>query len=92
MKKAFKVVAVIGLFAAILSMCGCASLNRFSKSIKSDIGNGLNRTVTVYDYNGKPIKTWSGKFDINEDDKETYFDIDGKRVIVQGGIMISEEK
>lgn len=59
---------------------------------KSDFSGGLNRTVSVYSYDGKILGQWTGKFDVTEDDKETYFDIDGKRVIIQGGIIINEEK
>lgn len=65
---------------------------RFSKSINSELSGGINRTVTVYSYDGKVIGQWSGKFDVTEDDQETYFDIDGKRVVIQGGIIINEEK
>lgn len=90
-KKITTITAICVLTAGILSMSGCASLNRFNKTIKSDFSNGLNRTVTVYDYNGNPIKSWTGKFDLEQNDQETYFDLDGKRVIVQGGITICEE-
>ena len=34
---------------------------------------------------------WSGKFDVSESEQETYFDINGKRIIIQGGIVINEE-
>ena len=62
------------------------------KSIGSNWTGGLNRTVTVYDYNGQEIKSWTGKFDVTEDDNEVYFDDEnGKRVIIQGGIVINEE-
>lgn len=62
------------------------------KSTVSNVTGGLNRTVTVYDYNGQEIKSWSGKFDVTEDDNEVYFDDENdKRVIIQGGIVINEE-
>lgn len=52
----------------------------------------MNRTVTLYDYNGKEIKKWTGKFDVSEDNNEVYFDNEqGKRVIIQGGIIVNEE-
>ena len=84
---------MLGSLVIITMLCltGCSSWDRGLKSMGSDLTGGLNRTVTVYDYNGNQIKQWSGKFDISEDDNETYFDIDGKRVIIQGGIIISEE-
>ena len=76
----------------VISLTGCASMSREWKSFTSDVSGGLNRTVTVYDYNGEEIKSWSGKFDISENDNEIFFDdANGKRVIIQGGIIICEE-
>lgn len=83
--------------AAVIFMIGScisrtASFQRSWKSTKSDLNNGLDRTVTVYDYNGKPIKSWSGKFDVSSSEQETWFDdADGKRVIIHGGIVINQE-
>lgn len=70
---------------------GTESGKRFAKSWDSNLSGGIDRTVTVYSYDGKVIEQWSGKFDVTENDKETYFDIDGKRVVIQGGIIINEE-
>ena len=50
-------------------------------------------TVTVYDYNGKEICHWTGKFDVSESENETYFDDEnGKRIVIHGGIVINEEQ
>ena len=68
-----------------------ASGQRAFKSQESNLSGGIERTVTVYGYNGEEIQSWTGKFDVTESDQETYFDIDGKRVIIQGGIIINEE-
>lgn len=75
----------------VVSLIGCSSFERDLKSVQSDFGGGLNRTVTVYDYSGNEIKSWRGKFDVSESENEVYFDVDGKRVIVHGGIVINEE-
>lgn len=75
----------------VVSLIGCSSVERDLKSVQSDFGGGLNRTVTVYDYSGNKIKSWRGKFDVSESENEVYFDVDGKRVIVHGGIVINEE-
>lgn len=70
-----------------------ASIQRKIKSWRSEIDGGLKRTVTVYDYNGKEIRHWTGKFDVSESESETYFDDeDGKRVVIHGGIVINEEQ
>ena len=89
MKK--KIAVFILLAAMMLSLAGCASWSRTWKSFGSDITGGLNRTVTVYSYDGDILGQWSGKFDVSESESETYFDVNGKRVIIQGGIIINEE-
>jgi len=72
----------------------CESWSREMKTIKSDVGGGLERTAVLMDYNGDTIKVWSGRFDIrdNGSDNQIFFDIDGKRVWIQGGIFVSEEQ
>lgn len=83
--------ATVGV-VALCGLCGCASCSREMKSISSDVNGGLERTVTLYDYNGKEIKSWHGKFDIESNDQEIFFDDEqGRRVIIQGGIVMSEE-
>ena len=74
------------------SLCGCAGFQRSMKTIGSDITGGLDRTVTVYSYDGEKLGEWSGKFDVSSSEQETFFDINGKRVILQGGIIINEEE
>jgi hypothetical protein len=68
-----------------------AAGQRARKTQESNLGGGLYRIVTVYSYDGTPIKSWEGQFDVTENDQETWFDYDGKRVIIQGGIIINEE-
>ena len=49
---------------------------------RSDIGNGLTRTVTVYTANGDVLATYTGKIDIEGNDGGyVLFDYDGKRYI-----------
>ena len=87
---ALTLVVMVGLAATSCT----ESQQREIKSVKSNWTGGLNRTVTVYDYNGQEIKSWSGQFDVKETDRNSvYFDTaDGKRVIISGGIIINEEK
>lgn len=88
-----KKLIALGLLAVLFvtMLTGCASWNRGWKSIASDFDGGIDRTVTVYDYNGNAIKSWSGKFDMSESETEVFFDLNGKRVIIHGGIVIAEE-
>ena len=94
MKKAMIIAVTI---CVVLSGCifvfNTASIQSEIKSWRSEIDGGLERTVTVYDYNGKEIRHWTGKFDVSESESETYFDDeDGKRVVIHGGIVINEEQ
>lgn len=90
-KHANKIIAAIVVALAALSMSGCASCSRSYKSMQSDFGGGLHRRVTLYDYSGNVIDQWEGTFDVAENDQEVYFDVGGKRVIIQGGIVVNEE-
>lgn len=77
--------------AATLGLSGCASCSREVKSLSSDWGGGLHRKVTLYDYGGEVLREWEGTFDVAENDQECWFDVDGRRVIIQGGIVVNEE-
>lgn len=83
--------ATVGV-VALCGLYGCAFCSRSMKTVSSDVNGGLERTVTLYDNTGKEIKSWHGKFDIESNDQEFFFDdSQGKRVIIQGGIVVSEE-
>lgn len=86
-----KIIFIATLMSGIVCLSSCASTQRAIKSIGSEFSNGLERTVTVYDYSGNEIKSWTGKFDVSSSENEVYFDKDGKRVIIHGGIVINEE-
>lgn len=90
MKKKLVGLSLLALILVTL-LTGCASWDRGWKSITSDVSGGIDRTVTVYDYNGNPIKSWSGKFDMSNSENEIFFDINGKRIIIHNGIVIAEE-
>lgn len=90
---AFVAALVVSVLAIVIvcGLAGCSSCSRSLKSATSDISGGLNRTVTLYDNTGNEIKSWHGKIDLESNDKEVFFDLNGKRVIIQGGIVVSEE-
>lgn len=90
---AFVAALVVSVLAIVIvcGLAGCSSCSRSVKSMSSDIGGGLNRTVTLYDNTGNEIKSWNGKIDLESNDQEVFFDLNGKRVIIQGGIVVSEE-
>lgn len=92
MKNARRIAMLAIIATMALMLCGCESCSRMTKSISSDIGGGLTRKVTVYSNTGEEIQSWEGKFDVSSSETETYFDVNGKRVIIHGGIVIDEEQ
>lgn len=93
-RKAVYIAALIVSVLAIVIICGlagCSSYSRSVKSMSSDFSGGINRTVTLYDNTGNEIKSWHGKIDLESNDQEVFFDLNGKRVIIQGGVVVSEE-
>ena len=93
-RKITTVLAVCVLSTLLQALTSCASCSREVKSLGSDFGGGLERTAVLLDYNGDTIKVWEGKFDIRDtgSDNQIFFDLNGKRVWIQGGIFVSEEK
>lgn len=96
MKKRIVAIAIIALLTIGIIICltSCASWDRAGKSMQSEFGGGLNRTVTVYSNDGQVIKSWNGKIDLQTSDSndKVLFDVNGKRVVIQGGTTIIEEK
>lgn len=78
---------ILTLLVAMMAFLGALA----AIAIGSDVSGGLHRTVTVYSNTGEKIKEWNGKFDVSENDNEVYFDLNDKRVIIHGGIVIDEE-
>lgn len=69
---------------------------RAYKDQESNFSDGITRTVTVYDINGKIIEQYSGKFDVETDNQDyvLFDDENGKRHIIYsttGTIIIDEE-
>lgn len=85
-------IAVSVALAAGLS--GCASFERSMKNFGSDISGGMDRTVVLYDYEGDELARWEGKIDlqVSDDGGHIVFDQDGKRTVITGGIVVSEER
>lgn len=80
-KKIFIALAIVGcLLIILISGASCSSCDRTVKDIGSDINGGLNRTVKVYDFNGRVITTYKGKIDLEPNDSGVVkFELDGKR-------------
>lgn len=69
--------------------------NRAIKSQESNLNNGIERIVTVYDLNGQVIQKYEGKFDVTYDNSRILFDDEnGKRhtIYYTTGTVIIDEK
>lgn len=78
------VIAIFLILAMLFGMLwvykNTASGQRALTDQKSDMNNGLERTINVYTANGDAIATYSGKIDIETNDGGyVKFDFDGKR-------------
>ena len=88
-----KIIAMILVVTMLILVTGCGeSWERGFKDIDSEFG-GLNRTITVYDQNGQPIKQYKGNVDIQDSEygNKVLFDLDGKRVVIYNAVVVAEE-
>lgn len=86
------IICLLGLVMFTYGIYNTESVQRELKTLSSDLNGGLNRTLTVYDYTGNEIKSYTGKFDISNNDQGVIrFDINGKRHLVYNGIVIVDE-
>ena len=90
MRTKLKVVAIVATSAIVLGLGGCASLDRQWKTAESNT-YGLKRKVTLYNDKGEVMREWEGVISLGDDDAQIMFDLDGKRYVIQGGIVVVEE-
>lgn len=76
-------VIIVGILVAIfIPFLGGASCQRACVSFKSNLQNGLDRTIKVYTANGDIIAEYHGKIDLEANDGGyVVFDFEGKRYI-----------
>lgn len=75
-------IVVAALFGGLWYFRNTASGQREIVDQKSNLGNGMDRTVTIYTANGDVLATYSGRIDIDTNDGGYIkFDFDGKRYI-----------
>ncbi len=79
------------VIACLLCGPGCTEKQKQDYSHwKSDV-IGLHRTVILYDANGKAIKTWKGRFKVEQEGTSARFIANGKTVIISGTFVIEED-
>lgn len=84
-------IAIILIVAALALGSGCTESQRQGISHwKSDL-IGLKRTITLYSYNGQPIKQWKGRYKVEVSGGTARFMDDGKAIIISGIFLIEEQ-
>lgn len=87
--------ASIILIIAIVFIFGIFGNMRWKRNFKNFKAEtvGLNRVVTVYDYNGGVVRQWEGRILVDGNGERTKITTsDAKTFIIDGGIVIIEEK
>ena len=82
--KTILVSAIIFSIAIGIGACchNSQSIKRLGKDIKSDLGGGLDRTVTVYTADGEVLKAYKGKIDLETTEGGIVkFDLNGQRIM-----------
>jgi hypothetical protein len=51
---------------------------------------GLDRTITLYSNDGKPIKSWKGRVQVELEGGAARFILNGKAVMISGTYVIEE--
>ncbi|SDS91342.1 hypothetical protein SAMN05444162_2588 [Paenibacillaceae bacterium GAS479] len=101
MKKSTKWIWITVMLVLLAVIGGCTAWyftteqgERKIKSWKSNNAGGLERTVKVYDQNGKLLEEYEGRIDIQDTEygNKILFDLNGKRVVIYNATVIIEEK
>jgi hypothetical protein len=86
-----KPLLILTLFLMTFLIASCTERQRQDYSHwKSDL-IGLKRTITLYSVDGKPIKTWSGRYKVEVDSGVARFIHDGKAIYISGTFIVEEE-
>ena len=82
---------IVMLLGVLLLASGCTERQRQDLSHwKSDL-IGLKRTITLYANNGKPIKSWTGRYKVELIGSAARFIHEGEAVIISGTYIIEEQ-
>ena len=89
--KAVTITIVSVIVAALVLLASCNSTRQKLKTIKSNTV-GISRTVTLFDANGKPIKSWEIDSTYQNDGTGVNFLDKNDKFTAINGTFIIEEK
>jgi uncharacterized lipoprotein YehR (DUF1307 family) len=84
------VIAVSLVVICFLALSGCGKLEQDVSHFKSK-WIGLDRTITLYANDGKPIKKWDCRSQVEDNGGSFRFMSNGKAVQISGTIVIEEK-
>ncbi len=80
-----------GLLAAVLLAGGCTKgCQQRVSHLKSNLV-GLDRTITLYAYDGSVIRVWDGRFQVEAAGGSARFIHKGKAIYIAGTFVIEEK-
>ena len=83
------IVIVVFFILGLYVYLNLPSVQRKISHAKSE-AIGLDRTITLYSMDGKPIKSWKGRVQVELDGGAARFVINQKTVIISGTYTIEE--
>lgn len=83
------VVIVVILFLGMYIYFNLPSVQQRISHAKSE-AIGLNRTITLFDSSGKPVKSWKGRVQVELEGGAARFIVDRKTIIIAGTYIIEE--
>ena len=101
MKRIFLALILIVMCSLSITSCSKSQEKEFTDTVKTEQVKSNKQVVTVYDYNGKEIKSWTAMYDVYRrscgnfhvrGNSAYFYTEDGKRVCIHSGIIICEEK
>jgi hypothetical protein len=81
---------VVIVCLACLTLGGCGKLSQDVSHFKSK-WIGLDRTITLYANDGKPIKKWDCRSQVEDNGGSFRFMSNGKAVQISGTVVIEEK-
>ncbi|ALC82240.1 MULTISPECIES: hypothetical protein [Bacillus] len=88
------VIVLVVIGGLVIWYFNTATGQRMIKSIQSNNSGGIERVVKVYSDDGKLIEEYEGKIDIQDTEygNKILFDLNGKRVVIYNGTVVTGEK
>jgi hypothetical protein len=93
LKNKLTIAGIVALLVLILGLYAYLSLPTVQQRISHVKSGaiGLDRTITLYSNDGKPIKSWKGRVVVEVEGGTARFVIHGKAIMINGTYIIEEE-